>query len=65
MKRLTTLLLLLLTSVAVMASPVKLDEATRVASHFWTAVSSQPVEEIHALSNTGFSEFYVFDVNQG
>lgn len=65
MKKLSTLLLMTLVTVAVMAAPVKSDEATRVASHFWSAVSTQPIEEIHLVSQTDFTEFFIFDVNQG
>lgn len=65
MKRLSTLLLLMLGSLSLMAAPVKQSEATLVASNFWSAISSQPIESMQVVSQTGFSQFFIFDVNQG
>jgi len=65
MKKQSVLLLLLLCGLSLMAAPVKQNEATLVASNFWSAVSSQSVESMRLVPETGFAQFYVFDVNQG
>lgn len=65
MKKISTLLLLLLGALSLVASPVKEKEAVRVAGNFWAAVSAVPVEEMQVVKRTGFSQFYIFDVNCG
>ncbi len=65
MKKLSTLLLLMLSTLSMMAVPVKLKEATQVASNFWSSVTSQPIDEIQVVSQTGFNQFFIFDINHG
>ncbi len=65
MKKLSTLLLLTLSTLSLMAAPVNEKEAARVASNFWSAVSSRPIDEITLIQQTGFDQFYIFDINQG
>lgn len=65
MKRLSVLLVLLLCAAVSKAAPVGIGEAEKVASHFWNVVSSEQIAELKEVRQTGFAEFFVFDVNQG
>ncbi len=65
MKRLSTLLLLTLSTLSLMATPVKEKEAAQVATHFWSAVSNMPVTDLQIVRQSDFTQFYIFDINQG
>lgn len=65
MKRISTLLLLLLGAWQLLAAPVKEKEAALVASNFWSVISAEPIEEMQIVRQTGFRQFYIFDINQG
>ena len=65
MKKLSAFLLLVVCTLSLMAAPVKQKDAAQVARNFWTSVSSQPIQEMTIVPQTGFSQFYIFDINKG
>lgn len=66
----TILTLLLLASISIAtASPVALDQARKVAETFWLKNLPTGCDRHEAkttlIENTGFSQFYIFDIDEG
>lgn len=69
MKKLFLSLVLTICGIAMMAEPVNIQTARRVATNFWLknlpAGCVRTTVELSEVSNTDFTQFYIFDVDNG
>lgn len=69
MKKLFLSIILTLCATVLMASPVSVRDARTVATNFWMknlpAGSGSSSVELRVVEGTDFSQFYIFDVNNG
>ena len=69
MKKALLTVVLAVSAATLLAAPVSLDEARRVAETFWLHNLPKGCErasaDVRLVENTGFDRFYIFDIDQG
>lgn len=69
MKKLFLSIVLTICGTVLMAAPVSVQDARTVATNFWlknlSSGNGSSLVELREVEGTGFSQFYIFDVNNG
>lgn len=65
MKKTALFFFALWTATFLSAAPVSLDRARLVAENFWSAATHAKCQSAVALSQTGFQQLYIFDIDNG